>query len=182
MTKTSIPYIPAPTPPKITSLNIKLISGTIPPSGVNESCMELTAPQLVSVVTVANSAELATPNRTSFPSRFPEACRAAAGCFELCCAAAVTKGLPRASAQYAVLTPATNSKAIADHTAHPCRGEPVIFPNVKVNAEGIARMQNISRKFVNGVGFSKGCALFALKKPPPLVPSSLIISCEAVGP
>ena len=43
-------------------------------------------------------------------------------------------------------------------------------------------MQNISRKFVNGVGFSNGCALFALKKPPPFVPSSLMISCEAVGP
>ena len=31
-----------------------LASGTIPPSGVKESCMQLTAPQLASVVTVAN--------------------------------------------------------------------------------------------------------------------------------
>src|ERR1700735_3910919 len=130
ITQTSIPYTPAPTPPKITSLNIRLIMGTIPPSGVNESCIELTAPQLVSVVTVANRAELATPNRTSFPSRLPVVCRAAAGCCELCCAAAVTNGFPRASDQYAVLTPAKRSKAIAAHTAHPCRGEPVIFPNV----------------------------------------------------
>src|SRR5579864_6855646 len=37
-------------------------------------------------------------------------------------------------------------------------------------------------KFVNGVGFSNGCALLALKKPPPLVPNSLIISCDATGP
>src|SRR6202046_3936605 len=130
ITQTSIPYTPAPTPPKITSPNIKLIKGTIPPSGVNESCMELTAPQLVSVVTVANNAEVATPNRTSFPSRFPVGCGAAPGCCEPCCAAAVTSGFPRASAQYAVLTPAKKSKAIAAHTAHPCRGEPVIFPNV----------------------------------------------------
>ena len=37
-------------------------------------------------------------------------------------------------------------------------------------------------KFVSGVGFSKGCALFALKKPPPFVPKILIASCEATGP
>ena len=43
-------------------------------------------------------------------------------------------------------------------------------------------MQNISMKFDSGVGFSNGCALLALKKPPPLVPNSLMISCEATGP
>jgi len=37
-------------------------------------------------------------------------------------------------------------------------------------------MQSISKNFDSGVGFSNGCALFALKKPPPLVPSSLIAS------
>src|SRR5271156_4957641 len=152
MTNTSMPYMPAPTPPKITSLSMRLIMGTIPPSGVNESCMEFTAPQLVSVVTVANSAEFATPNRTSFPSRLPIACCADDECCELCCAADVTKGLPRASAQYAVVTPDRNSKVIAAHTAQPWRGDPVIFPRVKVRADGIAKMQNISRKFVNGVG------------------------------
>jgi len=41
---------------------------------------------------------------------------------------------------------------------------------------------SISIRFVMGVGFSNGCALFALKKPPPLVPNSLIISCDATGP
>ena len=41
---------------------------------------------------------------------------------------------------------------------------------------------NIDRKFVNGVGFSNGWAALALKKPPPLVPSCLIASCEATGP
>ena len=45
--------------------------GTRPPSGVNESCQPLTAPQLASVVTVAKSAVLAMPNRTSFPSMLP---------------------------------------------------------------------------------------------------------------
>ena len=37
-------------------------------------------------------------------------------------------------------------------------------------------------KFVSGVGFSNGCALFALKNPPPLVPHALMISCDATGP
>ena len=37
-------------------------------------------------------------------------------------------------------------------------------------------------KLVSGVGFSNGCAELALKEPPPLVPSSLMISCEANGP
>ncbi len=35
---------------------------------------------------------------------------------------------------------------------------------------------------VNGVGFSNGCEEFALKNPPPLVPNSLMASCEATGP
>src|SRR6476661_1566872 len=43
-------------------------------------------------------------------------------------------------------------------------------------------MQTISKKLENGVGFSNGCALLALKNPPPLVPNSLMISCEATGP
>jgi hypothetical protein len=32
---------------------------------------------------------------------------------------------------------------------------------------------NISKKLEKGVGFSNGCALLALKNPPPLVPSCL---------
>ena len=71
MMKTRMPYIPAPTPPKITSPSMMLVSGTRPPSGVNESCQPLIAPQLASVVTVANSAELAMPKRHSFPSMLP---------------------------------------------------------------------------------------------------------------
>src|SRR5579871_6157523 len=43
-------------------------------------------------------------------------------------------------------------------------------------------MQDISNRFVNGEGFSNGCELLALKNPPPLVPNSLMISCDATGP
>jgi hypothetical protein len=35
---------------------------------------------------------------------------------------------------------------------------------------------------VKALGFSNGCAELALKKPPPLVPRSLIASIEATGP
>ena len=68
-------------PPKITSLSMMLTSGTMPPSGVKESCQPLMAPQLASVVTVANRAELAIPKRVSLPSMLPPACR-----FVACCA------------------------------------------------------------------------------------------------
>ena len=37
-------------------------------------------------------------------------------------------------------------------------------------------------KFVKGLGFSKGCALLTLKKPPPFVPSSLMNSLRSDHP
>ncbi len=46
----------------------------------------------------------------------------------------------------------------------------------------MTRISSISKKLVNPVGFSNGKAELTLKKPPPLVPSSLITSCEATGP
>ena len=53
---------------------------------------------------------------------------------------------------------------------------------MKTSAAGISSTSSISKKFVNAVGFSNGCAELVLKKPPPLVPSILIASCEATGP
>ena len=56
-------------------------------------------------------------------------------------------------------------------------------------AEGVAERRrrsagstSTSRKFESGVGFSNGCAELTLKKPPPLVPSCLIATCDAAGP
>ncbi len=46
----------------------------------------------------------------------------------------------------------------------------------------MAQMESICTKLESGVGFSHGWALFALKYPPPLVPSILIASCDATGP
>jgi len=41
---------------------------------------------------------------------------------------------------------------------------------------------SISTKFESPLPFSNGIAELTLKNPPPLVPSSLMISCEATGP
>ena len=67
-TKMIMPYKPLPTPPKMISPSCMFTNGTRPPSGMNESCMELTAPHDVSVVTVANKADVAAPKRHSLPS------------------------------------------------------------------------------------------------------------------
>ena len=71
---------------------------------------------------------------------------------------------------------------MAAKTAQPWRGFPVIAPSVVQRPAPSAKMRKISRRFENGVGFSYGCAEFALKKPPPFVPSYLIASWEATGP
>src|SRR5262245_11785517 len=132
-------------------------SGTRPPSGVNESCQPLIAPQLASVVAVAKRAVLAMPKRTSLPSMLPPGDVSDAA---MLAPADASCGFPRASAQYATVTPARNRNAMAAQTAQPCFGEPVIRPSVYVRAEEIAKIPKMARKFVSGVGFSKGCALF----------------------
>src|SRR5260370_10476069 len=161
MTNTTMPYRPAPTPPKTTSPNMMLISGTIPPRGVNESCWLFTAPQLSSVVTLPKKAEFAIPNRTSFPSILPPECNALAFWFT-----AASKGFPRASAQYAVATPTKNRNTIAAHTAQPGRCEPVIRASLYGRAQGIAEHKTSRKKLEQGADLSKGWALLAPKNPP----------------
>ena len=68
----------------------RLNIGTIPPSGVKESIIELTAPVLVPVVPVMNKADSAWPKRTSLPSRLPA---------DGSTPSAVSMGLPEVSAQ-----------------------------------------------------------------------------------
>src|SRR5262245_58925143 len=127
MMNTRTPYIPAPTPPKITSPSMMLTSGTSPPSGVNESCQLLIAPQLASVVKVAKGAEFAMPKRPSLPSMLPPGDAAVT---DWSAAAAASRGLQLDSDQYAVVTPARKSAAMAPQTAQPCLREPVISPSV----------------------------------------------------
>ena len=56
-----------------------------------------------------------------------------------------------------------------------------MVPKVRVSETGMSRIAMISTILLSGVGFSNGCAEFAAKMPPPLVPSSLMASCEATG-
>ena len=55
-------------------------------------------------------------------------------------------------------------------------------PYIAVRPAGMMRIERISTKFDNHDGFSNGIDELTLKNPPPLVPSSLIASCDATGP
>ena len=70
----SRPIKPTPTPPGDSSPSIMWTIGEAPPSGVNESCMQLTDPFDVPVVAPAHKPQAAVPKRISFPSRFPPDC------------------------------------------------------------------------------------------------------------
>ena len=76
----------------------------------------------------------------------------------------------------------TNISVIAASTAQPWRVSPTRRPKVKQSVAGIRKIDSIWTKLLSGVGFSNGCAELAFMKPPPLVPSILIASCEATGP
>jgi len=167
MIKITIPYSPVPTPPKITSPNMILIMAIIPANGERLSCMAFTEPLEAAVVMVDHNTLLVMPSRASFPSIngiFPK-----------------MPFVPYSEIND-IVRPAARSMNIVRNTVQPCLVDLIIFPYVKVNAAGISRMASISKKLLKGVGFSNGCALLALKKPPPFVPSCLMAICEATGP
>ncbi len=74
-----------------------------------------------------------------------------------------------------------NRAVITARTVRPCLRLPIMVPKVRVNATGMSRIARISTMLLIGVGFSNGWAEFAARMPPPLVPSSLIASCDATG-
>ena len=89
---------------------------------------------------------------------------------------------PASSAAVIAASDTTKKIAMVATIAMPCRTSPTILPNARGRLNGITSIRKTSKRLVHGVGFSNGCAAFALKNPPPLVPSSLIASCEATGP
>ena len=91
-------------------------------------------------------------------------------------------GLPACSAGYATKTPARNITDIAANNAQPCLVSLIMRPNVWVRPAPSTKIRRSCTRFVKGVGLSKGCPALALKKPPPLVPSCLMASCDATGP
>ena len=101
------------------------------------------------MVADANVAVPASPNRTSLPSMFPPA-------------SAGRAALPAASKCHAISEPPTQNSAITTASTYPCLRLPTSLPNVPVKANGITRIRKIWRKFVEGLGFSNGCAELAL--------------------
>jgi hypothetical protein len=90
--------------------------------------------------------------------------------------------LPPVSKAVAMSAAASHRPNMAANTAQPCFWFLAKRPNVYVRANGVTRMANRCRKFVNPFGFSKGWAALAFSGPPPLVPSSLMDSWLANGP
>ena len=135
------------------------------------SCMALTAPQEAAVVMTANSAETAMPKRTSLPSMLPPSRPSA-------CEQRVAGGL----------RPVGDDDAGEEQHAHGGEDRPALALVADHAAEDVGqrRAEREDRHHLDEVrervGFSKGCAELALKKPPPLVPSILIATCEATGP
>ncbi len=108
-------------------VGLMLNSGTRPPSGVKLSCMLLTAPQLASVVTVANSAECGDAEADSLPSMLPPGCVVGRGALDAELREDRIAGL---------LGPIGDEHAdqehhaIAANSAQPCRVSLTMLPNV----------------------------------------------------
>ncbi len=178
--KISIVYIPVPTPPGATSPSWIRNNGTNPPIGIMESCMLFTAPLEVPVVAEAKRAEAAMPKRASLPSMLPPACSGARGLIDalkrrqgVAMLLADEKPESRAARAKSASQPGCPTlAAVPDHDAE----------RIGERRTGITKSPASPASSSTASGFSKGCAEFALKKPPPLVPSSLMASCDATGP
>lgn len=108
--------------------------------------MELTAPEEVPVVEAAKIVDPHRPKRTSLPSIEPDAPAAA-----------------DTSAHVVRATLPSHSRPANDVRAQPWRRSPTTIPNVRVSANGMTSIRKTAQRFVNGVGFSKGCEELALK-------------------
>ena len=144
-----------------------------PASGVRLSWEEFTAPHEAAVVALTKIALWAIPKRTSLPSMLPPELPAVCAWFA---PARVRFGLPARSDPYTADRPMTKMIVIAARMTHPCRVSPANLPTMYASPDGMTRIASVCKKLVIGEGFSNGCAELALKKPPPLVPSSLIDS------
>ena len=113
------------------------------------------------------------PKRSSLPSRLPTFCsigRSAKACVGAC------------SNQTAPVIFASRKTSITPKTTAAWRMRPTIRPNIHTQAIGIRMIETVARMFVQKVGFSNGCVQFGPKKPPPFVPSCLMVRNAATGP
>jgi hypothetical protein len=104
-----------------------LKSGTKPPSGVKLSCMPLTAPQLASVVTVANSAEFGDAEARLLAFHVAAGLGAGRGHLD---AGLLQHGRAALLEVICTTTPRRNQDVMAANTAQPCRVSRTILPNV----------------------------------------------------
>ncbi len=163
--------MPAPTPPTTISPSWMLISGIMPPSAVKLSCIALTAPAR------GRGGDDREERAGGDAEADLLALHVAARHAEL-----VQHGVARG------LLPIGDGDAGEEDRQHRREDRPALalvahrLAKVQVRPKPITKIDSICTRLVSAVGFSKGCALLALKKPPPLVPSILIASCEATGP
>ena len=120
-----------------------------------------------------NSEVWASPRRSSLPSSEHSAPAAPQDC----------ANPPKSPSRYAkAAVENVKIKAMAVQIVQPSRALPAIRPKVQVRPEGIRTIAKTERRFESGLGLAKGCAEFALKNPPPLVPRSCAAVSEATGP
>ena len=123
------------------------------------------------MVDAANSEQACGPNLVSTPSYVP------------CASCGPSPAVPRwLWKKVSPPTAAAQMITITASSAKPCLLSRTILPNVRGRLNGMSRSRKISKMLVNGFGLSNGWAELALKKPPPLLPRSLMTSCEATGP
>ena len=129
-----------------------LTIGTRPPIGVKLSCIELTAPQEVSVVVVSKSDGVGDPEADLL------ALHVAAG---LSCAQRLIDaelGEGRVAGALGPIgrrvTPHRNRMPMAPNSAQPCRMLPTMRPNVMVSAAPMANSSTIVEELVSAFGFS----------------------------
>src|ERR1700730_1634474 len=171
MASTRMPYMPAPMPPGAISPSAMSITVIAPPNGVSESWKQFTEPVEVTVVDTENSEQACGPNLVSTPSYVP------------CASCGPSPAVPRWLWKK-VLPPTAAAQmiTITASSAKPCLLSRTILPNVRGRVNGMSRRRKISKMLVNGFGLSNGWDELALKKPPPLLPRSLMTSCEATAP
>src|SRR5262245_1343820 len=164
--------MPTPTPPNVALSHIPT-SGDRPVSGFRLSCMQLTEPLLVQVVTTAHNGAAPAPKRSSLPSRLPTSWATGSPANAAVGADSVHSARPSLAA---------SGRPITANSTAACRMRPTIRPKVQTAAIGSSMIAIVDTTLVQKVGFSNGCVLLGPKKPPPLVPSCLIATNAATGP
>ena len=122
--------------------------------------MPLTAPQLASVVMVANSVESAMPKRTSLPSMLPPDCRST-GMLVDSREQRIALGFRPVRRGHA----GQKQSAMRAQTAQPWRCEPVMRPSVYVRPAGIAKIGNHLQKIAERRGILKRMGAVGVEEP-----------------